>query len=115
MTKIKDTSVALTLFEEAASKHAEATEQGDYKTGNKCYAVIAKVITFLKEQNEIQKLSEFLNHNSVGVRMWAATYLLPVLESEGIRILEQIAGATGIHSFTAKTTLNEWRKGNLKL
>lgn len=115
MTKIKDTAAALLQFEEAASKHAEATEQGDYKTGNKCYAIIAKVISFLKEQNEMQKLSEFLNHNSVGVRIWAATYLLPILESEGLRVLKQIAGGTGIHSFTAKTTVSEWEKGNLKL
>lgn len=115
MTKLKDIEAALIKFEAAAAKHAEATEQGDYKTGNKCYAVIATVVSFLKEQNEIQKLSEFLNHSSVGVRMWAATYLLPVIESEGIRVLEQIARETGIHSFTAKTTLIEWRKGNLKL
>ena len=115
MTKIKDTATALLQFEEAASKHAKATDQGDYKTANKCYAVITNVIEFLKEQNEIQKLSEFLNHNSVGVRMWAATYLLPVLENEGLRVLKQIAEGLGIHSFTAKTTVSEWEKGNLKL
>jgi hypothetical protein len=115
MTKIKDTSEALTLFEGAALKHAEATEQGDYKAGNKCYAVITKAVMFLKEQGDVQKLSDFINHNSVGVRIWAATYLLPVLEDEGIRALEQIAGLPGIHSLTAKTTLSEWRNGNLKL
>jgi len=115
MTKIKDTSAALSLFEESASKHAEAAEQGDYKTANKCHAVIAKAIMFLKEKNEIQKLSQFLNHSSVGVRMWAAAYLLPVLEDEAIRELEKITRATGIHSLTAKTTVSEWRKGNLKL
>lgn len=114
MTKIKDTAAAILKFEEAATKHAEATEQGDYKTANKSYAVIVKAITFLKEQNEIQRLHEFLNYSSVGVRMWAATYLLPVLESEGLRVLKQIAGKTGIHSFTAKTTISEWEKGNLK-
>jgi hypothetical protein len=30
MNKIKDVTTALTLFEEAAIKHQEATEQGDY-------------------------------------------------------------------------------------
>lgn len=115
MTKIKDTVTAISKFEEAATKHAEATELGDYKTANKNYAIIVKAVTFLKEQGEMQKLSELLNHSSVGVRMWAATYLLPVSESEGLRILKQIAKGTGIHSFTAKTTVNEWEKGNLKL
>jgi hypothetical protein len=115
MTKIKDIETALLRFEEAAIKHAEATEQGDYKTGNKNYAVIVKVIAFLKEHNNIDNLSVFLNHSSVGVRMWAATYLLLIKETEGLRVLKQIASETGIHSFTAKMTISEWGKGNLKL
>ena len=115
MVKFKDTKTALEKFEEAAAKHAEATEQGDYRTANKCYAVIAKAMLFLKEQNELQQLSVLLNHGSVGVCGWAATYLLPIKEREAIQVLEQIAGGAGIHSFTAKTTLSEWQKGNLKL
>ena len=54
---LEDIETALAVFEAAAIKHTKATEQGDYKTGNKNYAVIAKVITFLKELNNIDKLS----------------------------------------------------------
>jgi len=115
MRKFKNIEEALQKFEEAAIKHAGATEQGDYKTANKCYAVIANVILFLKEQNEIKQLSVLLNNDSVGVRGWAATYLLPIKEREAIQVLGQIAGGIGIHSFTAKTTLSEWGKGKLKL
>ena len=115
MIKIKNTETALLKFEEAATKHAEATEQGDYKTGNKNYAIIAKIIIFLKEHNEIEKLSKFLDHRSVGVRLWAATYLLPVSEKEGLRVLKQIASETGIHSFDAEMTVSEWEKGDLKV
>lgn len=115
MVKLRDTKTALDKFEEAAKMHAEATEQGDYKIANKCYAIIAKAVLFLKEQNEIQQLSVFLNHNSVSVCGWAATYLLPIAEQEALRVLEQIAGGTGIQSFDAKMTISEWRKGNLKL
>jgi len=115
MVNIKNINTALEKFKDAAAKHTEATEQGDYKTANKCYGVIAKAVLFLKEQNEIQQLSVFLNHNSIGVCVWAATYLLPVKEREATQLLEQIAGGTGIHSFTANTTLREWRRGNLKL
>jgi len=115
MTRIKDIDKALLKFEEAAIKHAEATEQGDYKTGNKNYAVISKAILFLKEHNSISRLADFLSHSSVGVRMWSATYLLPVLEKEGLQVLKQIASETGILAFTAKTTISEWEKGNLKL
>ena len=115
MTKIKDLSAAFALFEESASKHAEATEQGNYRVGNKCYASIVKAIAFIKEQGEIKALLNFLTHPSVGVRIWAATYILPVQEKEGVRVLEQIMKEEGIHSLDAKTTLSEWRKGNLKL
>ncbi len=115
MTKIKDTSTALNLFEEAAINHADATEQGDYKTANKNYAIIVKAIEFLKEQNKRKDLSEFLNHNSIGVRMWAATYLLPVIESEALQVLKKISEEKGIHSFDAEVTISEWKKGNLKL
>lgn len=114
MTKLIDKETALRKFEDAAIRHSEATENGDYKTGNKCYAIISKTISFLKERNEIPSLSQFLNHPSIGVRIWAATYLLPFMEEEGVAILEQIARGPGIHSLTAKTTLNEWRKGNLE-
>ena len=82
MTKIKDISMALSLIEETAIKYADATEQVDYKTGNKNYALTAKAITFFKVYNSIERLSEFLNYDSVGVRMWATTYLLSVRGTE---------------------------------
>lgn len=113
--KIKDKKTALASFEESAVKHAEATEQGDYKTANKCYANIVKAINFLKEQGEIISLTDFLNHSSVGVRNWSATYLLPMKEKEAVKILEEIVRKKDIHSLSAETTLSEWRKGNLKL
>ncbi len=115
MARINDITSAISRFEEAAIKHAEATEQGDYKTANKNYAIIVKAVTFLKMHNEIQKLFGLLYHASVGVRMWAATYLLPVSESEGLRVLKQIEQMEGIHSLDASTTISEWEKGNLKL
>ena len=40
--KINNIKKALEIFEEASVKQAEATEQGDYKTGNKCYDRITK-------------------------------------------------------------------------
>lgn len=48
LMKIEDAKSALFIFEEAATKHAEATLTGDYKTANKNYALIVKSVTFLK-------------------------------------------------------------------
>lgn len=115
MVKIKDITSALELFEEAANLHGLATEKGDYKTANKNYSNIVKSVSYLKEQAQIDSLLSLLNHTSVGVRMWAATYLLPKYESEGLKVLEEIGSIKGIHSLTAKTTISEWKKGNLKL
>ena len=113
MKKIKDISEALNLFQDAAIKHAEATEQGDYKIANKNYDTIAKTIEFLKQHNAICSLLEYLNHNSIGVKIWAATYLLPTNEKEATQVLEQIIREKGIQSFDAKMVLSEWGKGNL--
>jgi hypothetical protein len=113
--KIKNLEIAFALFEESAIKHAEATEQGDYKTGNKNYKSIAKVIDYLKLNNQLLSLKQFLNHSSVGVRMWSATYLLPLVENESLKVLNDISNIPGIHSLTAKTIISEWEKGNLKL
>lgn len=115
MIKIRDITTALNLFEESATKHAEATERGDYKTCNKYYTTIAQVVSFLKEKNDLIALKKFINHSSIGVRMWAGTYLLQISEKEGIEILLKISQENGIHAFTAKTTISEWQKGNLIL
>jgi Domain of unknown function (DUF2019) len=114
MTKIKDIESALKSFEAAADKQAEATEQGDYKTANKNYDIIIAAIEFLKEHNRLILLDEFLNHSSVGVRLWAASYLLNIKKDEAVKTLIAIARSGGIHSLTAGTTLSEWKKRNLK-
>ncbi|MEN1785785.1 MAG: DUF2019 domain-containing protein [Bacteroidota bacterium] len=114
MIKIKDIETALVVFEEASIKQAEATEEGDYKTGNKRYSEITKAAEFIKSEDAVESLKQFLSHTSIGVRMWAACYLLPVDEKEGKRVLKEIAKSSGIHALTADTTLSEWKKGNLK-
>ena len=115
MKKIKDIPAALALFEESAIKHAEATKEGDYKTGNKNYHKKVKAVSYLKEQGSIDELLKYLNHENVGVRMAAATYLLPKYEKKGTEVLEAISKSSDFLSFIAETTLSEWRKGNLKL
>ncbi|PQJ12580.1 hypothetical protein CJD36_002200 [Flavipsychrobacter stenotrophus] len=76
MKNIIDKEEALATFEDAANGHGEATEQGNYKLGNICYNKIILAVTFLKENNGIPLLLPFLRHDSIGVRIWAASYLL---------------------------------------
>ncbi|WP_353101335.1 DUF2019 domain-containing protein [Myroides odoratus] len=112
---IKDIKIALEIFEEACVKHAEATENGDYKTANKYYTKIVKVAKFLKEENAITDLKNYLSSPFVGVRLWAGYYWLTINEQEGIKVLKEIVNSPTIHSLTAETTLSEWKKGNLKI
>lgn len=111
---MKDIKTVLGIFEEACINHAEATEQGDYKNGNKYYNKIVKAVTFLKKENAINSLKDYLSSSLVGVRLWAAYYWLGVNEKEGIKVLEEIVKRKDIHSLTAETTISEWKKGNLK-
>lgn len=102
-------------FESAALKHEIASEEGDYKTANKSYKDLQRSTILLKERGMLSSLADLLNHSSVGVRMWAAVYLLNERENDSVMVLQKIADGSGINSLTAKTTLSEWRKGNLKL
>lgn len=114
MTKFRDITGALELFEDSAIKHTEATLKGDFKTANKSYAIIEKVIKYLKEKDEMIALLGLLNHISPGVRCWAATYLLPIKEKEAIIVLVELGKRADILALDAKTVLSEWRKGDLK-
>lgn len=112
--KFNDIETALKIFEEAATKQAEATEKGDYKAGNKYYNKLIEAASFLKNKNAIGTLQSYLDSSFIGVRLWSAYYLLSICEKKAAGVLEEISIAPGIHSLTAKTTLNEWKKGSLK-
>ena len=49
MESLKRIETACRRFEEAAIKHAEATEAGNYTQANKSYQVIAKSARYLKD------------------------------------------------------------------
>lgn len=113
--KIKDIQKALEIFEDSCINHSEATEKGDYKKGNKYYSKIINSIDFLKKENAINNLKDYLSNPNIGIRLWSATYWLPINEQEATKVLEEIIKSPGINSLTAETTLSEWKKGNLIL
>jgi len=112
--KFKDAGEALKTFKEAAIIHGECTENGNYKLGNKNYKKIAAARNYLKEIGERELLRQFLNDSNLSVRGWAATYLLPLCENEALMVLNDIASTKGVYGGDASTTIQEWRKGNLK-
>lgn len=104
----------LNAFEQAACKHVEATQEGNARVCNRNYDKLVKIVSSLKKNNSLDELRIFLNHEAIGVRLCAATFLLPKYEQEASDVLEAISKGEGIISFVAEMTLKEWRKGNLK-
>ncbi|PKL81102.1 MAG: DUF2019 domain-containing protein [Ignavibacteriae bacterium HGW-Ignavibacteriae-4] len=114
MKPLNNISSALNLFIESAKEHTLATEEGNYRKGNKNYYLIVEAISYLRNNNSLTELKPLLNNSYIGVRLWTACYLLPVFEKESLLILKDIVEEGGIHSLSAEMTICEWKKGNLK-
>lgn len=91
------------------------TEEGKYKLGNKAHDTLRTSIKFINQQGETLKLLSLLKHTNKAVRVWAATFLLPICEKEAIQTLADISYEPGLIGVGAETTLKEWHKGNLRL
>jgi len=116
MKQFTNITEALAVFESNAKVHTYATENGNYKEANRAYDRIKEAVAFLDEQGGRTELLSLIDSDDVGTRMWAAAHLLPTkFQDEGLRILDIIGMGSGITSSDARTTLQEWRRGNLRL
>ncbi|TGE29015.1 hypothetical protein [Hymenobacter metallicola] len=97
----------------AATKQAEATKTGDYRAGNKAYDQILAAVQWLTANQAIDALQPLLQAEDGGIRLWAATVLLPYGTAQAEETLTALASSTSIHGFTAATMLSEWRAGRL--
>ena len=104
---------ALSTFKILAATQAAATENGDYKKGNKAFKQIIQIIKYLKELGRVNELEALLSDSNVGVRMFAAYGLLQTSPDVAVPILKEIAQGEDIHSLTAKVTLEEWESNTL--
>lgn len=102
-------------FVDAAVKHGECTNRGDYRTANKQYKIMFKSLQQLKvHEDGIIQFKELMEHQSDYVRLWSSTHLLRVEEEKAKKHLKSLAKKSEIISLTAQTTLDEWEKGNLQ-
>lgn len=100
----------------AAIKHGECTEEGDYKQANKQYKIIQRSLNELKvSEKGVTQLKDLMEHQSDYVKLWSSTHLLSVEEKKSRQVLMELARKPGFLGLTAQTTLDEWTKGNLKL
>lgn len=100
----------------AAKRHGESSELGNYKLSNKHHDILVKIYKQLCRSNSGKLiLKELLDHSNVYVRMWAATHSLPYFELEAKNALEEIKKNNEYLKFDIETILDEWKNGNLKL
>ena len=103
---MKSIEQALAIFEESAAAQSRATETGDYKLGNKYFDKEMKALTYLYQQGHLSDLKNFLNHEDVGVRSFAAYALLPIYEDLCKTVLLDISNKfSNIHGSDAMTIL----------
>jgi hypothetical protein len=107
----------ITQYRQAALLHGQATAAGNYQVGNQQYDQLLAIYLDLKRKGAtaVASLSALLHDKDNTVACWAATHLLPYQEALAVATLTRIADTSGIVSFTATMTLQEWRKGCLKL
>ena len=109
MSKIKNTNEALKMFEESTVTHAECTENGNYKVGNKAFAKILKAVDFLKKHNQLLELERFFSHKLIGPKLAAAVHLLSISEKGSLDVLKKIASGSPSHArLSAKSILKQW-------
>jgi hypothetical protein len=106
-------------FRRSAAAHgAGALDGGDPKETNRAADEIVEVVRLLREEQDQgrQFLTDLLGEENVSVRIWAATYLLPLDAEQAVFALEKAAKADKtIIGFGAEMVLREWRAGRLKL
>jgi hypothetical protein len=95
--------------------NGDCTERGDYKKVNESYHKIESLYKKMKEvDSDLTFLRPLLKYDNGSVRLWSATYLLPLRTKEAEKVLEELSKKNGFVAFDAKMTLQEWKKGNLK-
>ena len=103
-------------YSEAAKIQGESTENGDYKTGNKASDLLSAIYAELKRRGHDAQaaLLPLLHNDDPGIRLWAASHAMEFSPSEGKPVLKALIPIGKFLGLCAKTTLSEWKKGNLK-
>jgi hypothetical protein len=118
MTKNRASTASVTelldAYRDAAARHGEATEKGDYKVANKMADIVATVYAELRRRGAREELLPLLADEAPGVRLWVGSHALEFAPQEGKRVLTSLTEVGRLLGMSAETTLNEWRAGRLR-
>jgi len=99
---------------DAASTHGR--EDIEPKVSNAAHDCIVRVVVKLaKQDGGLLNLVPLLQHPVPNVGLWSAAHLLRVYPEQAESVLENIANGKGPIAFYARITLEEWRKGTLRM
>lgn len=105
-------------FAELAALHGKYSEMGDGQKTNLIFEQLISVVKKLREESDHGEstLTQLVTDKNLFVVCYAATYLLPIHPESGEAVLSDLAEKdNGLAGFDAKTTLQEWKTGRLKL
>lgn len=105
----------LESFHEAAKRYGKFTIERNPKKANRAIDDIYTIALLLRDEGNLELLRPYLTSEDIATRMFAAVYLLIVDHQVALPVLEAIAAVPSPFSFESKITVQEWRKGSLKI
>jgi HEAT repeat protein len=102
-------------YRHAAAAHGAATVGSDHEAVNHHHNIVAAIYRELRRRGTAAQLAlvPLLQDPDDAVRTWAASHALEFTPEKAERILTEVASGRGLLAFSAKMTLQEWRKGSL--
>lgn len=108
------TAELVDAYRTAAAEHRDSTVAGDYRRANKAHDRIAAIYAELRGRDERAVLLPLLTDSDARVRGWAAAHALDFAPERGEPVLTLLATGGDVAAFIAATTLDVWRKGELR-
>lgn len=102
-------------YRASAAAHGVATEQGNHRRANQQYDRLTAVYGELRSRGAgaQRALLPLLDDIDPHVQAWAAAHALEFAPDRGEPVLKRLASGSGVVSFNASMTLEEWKNGSL--
>ena len=96
-----------------ATKHGEATENGNSVDANALFGELNEVLSQLLRQEQRDALVPLLTHPNLAVRAKAAFHTYVLNPQRSAAVLEEISKQPGLVGFSAGMTLKQLKSGGL--
>jgi hypothetical protein len=102
-----------------AALHHDLSATGDAKGSDDAHSKVTSAIKKIRNSRDNGQayLEKTVQHKNPSVRLWAATYLLPLNTGMALKVLHQLERGNCPWQLqaTAEVVLDQWKTGKLKL